>query len=146
MRKQTRLAPSLLAFGALLSAPAHAASGGSTLPFNDALTLVQENLTGPTANTIIVVLIVAALVTVGISREGSWLKPLGGCIILCALLAKAASVPSILGLGAATSAPYAYLLPMLGVASVWILTPAAFFLLPHLLRGRRQINPVTAEG
>jgi type IV secretory pathway VirB2 component (pilin) len=122
--------------GALTASPAHAASGGSTLPFNDALTLIQENLTGPTANTIIVVIIVAALVTVGISREGSWLKPLGGAVILCALLAKAATLPSVLGLGSATALPYAYLGPAVLVTLVWLATTLALFLLPSFLSER----------
>jgi type IV secretory pathway VirB2 component (pilin) len=118
--------PCLSLLGALTASPAHATSGGSTLPFNDALTLIQENLTGPTANTIIV----AALVTVGISREGSWLKPLGGAVILCALLAKAATLPSVLGLGSATALPYAYLVPAVLVSLVWLATTLALFLLP----------------
>jgi len=127
--KRARVLPLLLlAAGALFAAPANATSGGSTLPFNDALTLIQDNLTGPTANTIIVVLIIAALVTVGISREGSWLKPLGGCVVLCALLAKAATLPSVLGLGAATGTAYAYLLPSLAVSTAGMLATIALFL------------------
>jgi type IV secretory pathway VirB2 component (pilin) len=133
------LPPLFLAFGAFLAPPAHAAGGGSTLPFNDALTLIQDNLTGPTANTIIVVLIIAALVTVGISREGSWLKPLGGCVVLCALLAKAATLPSVLGLGAATAAPFDYLVPSLLLSSTWLLatTGALYALYSWLAEGGR---------
>jgi type IV secretory pathway VirB2 component (pilin) len=97
---------------ALASAfPAAAASGGSTLPFNEALTRIQENLTGPTANTVIVVLIIGALITIGVSRENGWMKGIGGAVILCACIAKAAAMPEILGLGTATATPYAYLVP-----------------------------------
>lgn len=143
---KTRAVLALLSFlGILIASPAAAASGGSTLPFNDALTLIQDNLTGPTANTIIVVIIVAALVTVGISREGSWLKPLGSAVILCALLAKAATLPSVLGLGSATATPEAYRLPALLLTLTWLATTAALFFLPYYL-GEGSADRARAEG
>jgi type IV secretory pathway VirB2 component (pilin) len=126
----------LLLVSSLLPVPVHATTGGSTLPFNDALTTIQDNLTGPTANTIIVVILIASLVTVGMTREGSWLKPLGGAVILCALIAKAASLPGILGLGAATTVPYAYLPAAVWITSFWVLTPGALIYLAYLLSDR----------
>ena len=138
---KTRAVLALLSFlSVLTAAPAHAASGGSTLPFNDALTLIQDNLTGPTANTIIIVIIVAALVTVGTSRDESWLKPLGKAVILCALLAKAATLPSVLGLGSATAIPEAYRLPALLLTLTWLATTAALFFLPSLLEEGSTAN------
>jgi type IV secretory pathway VirB2 component (pilin) len=132
---KTRAVLALLSFlGVLIASPADAASGGSTLPFNDALTLIQDNLTGPTANTIIVVIIVAALVTVATGRDDSWVKPLGKAVIVCALLAKAATLPSVLGLGSATATPEAYRLPALLVTLTWLATTAALFFLPSFLR------------
>ncbi|HET9211120.1 MAG TPA: TrbC/VirB2 family protein [Thermoanaerobaculia bacterium] len=112
-------------------APARAAGGGSTLPFNDTLTLIQDNLTGPTANTIVVLLIVCGLITVGISKETPWLRTLGGLAVICALIAKAATLPSSLGLGSANSVADSYLAPAALLSITWLIAAAAP-LLPFL--------------
>jgi type IV secretory pathway VirB2 component (pilin) len=128
----------LLTFAA--ARPAHAAGGGSSLPFNDTLTLVQENLTGPTANTIVVILIVCGLIAIGVSRETPWLKTLGGLVVICALIAKAATLPSALGLGSATATVGAYRLPASLLSVGWfvaVVTP----LLPLLRLTRRSSKP-----
>ena len=121
-----------LSFGSLLAPlPALAAGGGSTLPFNDTLTLIQDNLTGPTANTIVVILIVCGLIAMGVSKETPWLKTLGGLAVICALIAKAATLPSALGLGSATSVAGAYRWPA-AVLSIGWLAAAVAVLLPLL--------------
>jgi type IV secretory pathway VirB2 component (pilin) len=145
MRRILLLAATL--FGSLLAAtgPASAASGGSTLPFNDALTTIQDNLTGPTANTVIIVVIIAALITIAISKEAPMMKHLGQAVIVCALIAKAASLPSILGLGTATAAPYAWLAPAGAAAALYVLFASSLlFVLPAL--GQRRSHELNAEG
>jgi type IV secretory pathway VirB2 component (pilin) len=126
----------LLLGAALWPAPAHAAGGGTSLPFNDTLTLIQENLTGPTANTIVVMLIVAGLITVGVSKETPMLKHFGQLIIVVALLAKAATLPSALGLGSVTSRAHSFLVPGLAVSTAWFLFTFALCL--PLLGERRS--------
>jgi type IV secretory pathway VirB2 component (pilin) len=138
------LLPALFLFGSVLAAtgPASAASGGSTLPFNDALTTIQDNLTGPTANTVIIVVIIAALITIAISKEAPMMKHMGQAVIVCALIAKAASLPSILGLGTATSVPYAWLPPAAGVAAVYaLLASGLLFALPALGERKSRQSP-----
>ena len=108
----------------LLASPAYAAGGGSTLPFNEALTTITDNLTGPTASTIIVALIVAALLTIGLSKE-PWLKTLGGAVVICALLAKVTSLPGILGLSAATGEADAFRYPAIALSAVVFLLLSA---------------------
>jgi type IV secretory pathway VirB2 component (pilin) len=120
----------------LVSAPAHAAGGGSTLPFNDTLTLIQDNLTGPTANTIVVILIVCGLIAIGVSKETPWLKTLGGLAVICALIAKAATLPSALGLGSATGTAGAYSSPAALLSLAWL--AAAIAPLLALLKGERR--------
>jgi type IV secretory pathway VirB2 component (pilin) len=118
-----------------LAAPAHAAAGGSTLPFNEPLTLILDNLTGPTANVIIVVLILAGLVTVGLSRDQGWVKTLGGAVVIAALIAKSASLPGVLGLATATASETASPGPALLLAGGLFLVLAAPLI---LLRERRS--------
>jgi type IV secretory pathway VirB2 component (pilin) len=86
-----------------LAAPAHAAAGGSTLPFNEPITRIIDNLTGPTANAIIVAVIFAGLLTLALGRDQGWLKTIGGAVVIGALMAKAATLPGILGLSTATA-------------------------------------------
>lgn len=121
----------LLLMLGLLASPAYAAGGGSTLPFNEALTTITDNLTGPTASTIIVALIVAALLTIGLSKE-PWLKTLGGAVVICALLAKVTSLPGILGLSAATGEADAFRLPAFALSAMVFLLLAAS-LIPFLI-------------
>lgn len=105
--------------------PAHAAGGGSTLPFNDTLTLIQDNLTGPTANTIVVILIVCGLIAMGVSKESPWLKNLGGLAVICALIGKAATLPGALGLGSATGVAEAYRGPAALLSIAWFVAVIA---------------------
>jgi len=128
-----RLASLLLLIPALAT-PAHAAAGGSSLPFNDPINTVLDNLTGPTANAIIVALIFAGLVTIGIGRDQTWIRTIGGVIVIGALMAKSASLPGILGLSAAT-AESAHPAAALGLAAALFLLLLSPFL---LLRGRRS--------
>lgn len=107
----------LLVLLAGLSAPARAAAGGETLPFNEPITKVVDNLTGPTANAVIVVIFFAGLVSIGIGRDQPWVKTLGGALVIVALLAKTPSLPGILGVGTATAADPASPLAALALAS-----------------------------
>lgn len=135
-----RLVPTLAAWIALsclvAPLPAQAAGGGSTLPFNDTLTLIQDNLTGPTANTIVVILIVCGLIAMGVSRETPWLKTLGGLAIICALIAKAATLPSVLGLGSATAVAGAYRGPAALLSIAWLALTSLVLLLIFKLHRR----------
>jgi type IV secretory pathway VirB2 component (pilin) len=101
MKQRLVFAALLLSLCLLGSSPVHAAGGGSTLPFNEPLTLIKENLTGPTADTIVALLLVCGLIAVGVSKETPWLKTIGGLAVICALIAKASTLPSALGLGSA---------------------------------------------
>jgi type IV secretory pathway VirB2 component (pilin) len=113
------------------SAPALAAGGGSTLPFNDTLTLIKDNLTGPTADTIVVILVVCGLIAMGVSKETPWLRHLGGLIVITALIGKAATLPSALGLGSATGVADAYRGPAALLSIAWLAASLAL-LLPFL--------------
>ena len=131
-RRLVRPIVPLLLFAFLVkTSPALAAGGGSTLPFNDTLTLIQDNLTGPTANTIVVILIVCGLIAIGVSKETPWLKTLGGLAVICALIAKAATLPSALGLGSATGVAGSYRGPGALLSVAW-LAAMLVLLLPFL--------------
>lgn len=101
MKQRLVFATLLLSLGLLGPSPVHAAGGGSTLPFNEPLTMIKDNLTGPTADTIVALLLVCGLIAVGVSKETPWLKTIGGLAVICALIAKAGTLPSSLGLGSA---------------------------------------------
>jgi type IV secretory pathway VirB2 component (pilin) len=131
-----RLAPTLLLLP-LLSAPAHATGGGTVLPFNDTLSLIQDNITGPTANTVVVVVFVGGLIGLAVSRENAWLKVLGGIAIICALIAKAPAVMTALGLGGAPLQPFTYASAQVLVCTAFALGVALTFL-PILLLGERH--------
>jgi type IV secretory pathway VirB2 component (pilin) len=127
----------LLLLSLLAPSPARAAGGGSTLPFNDPMTLIKDNLTGPTADTVVVIIIVCGLIAMGVSTETPWLKTLGRLAVICALIAKAATLPSALGLGSATGAVEAYRGPAALLSIAW-LTGAILVLLPLLHLPRRS--------
>jgi len=101
MKQRLLFAALLLSFGLVNAAPAHATGSGSSLPFNEPLTLIKENLTGPTADTIVALLLVCGLIAVGVSKETPWLKTIGGLAVICALIAKAGTLPSALGISSA---------------------------------------------
>jgi len=135
-----RFAPALtvLLFVLILAPlPARAAGGGSTLPFNEPLTLIKDNLTGPTADTLVVLIIVCGLIAMGVSTETPWLKNLGRMAVLCALIAKAATLPSAIGLGSATGAGEAYRGPAALLSIAW-LAGTIVVLLPILNFPRRS--------
>jgi type IV secretory pathway VirB2 component (pilin) len=96
----------LVFLAAAASSPAHAAGGGSTLAFNDTLTTIQQNLTGPTANTIVVILFVGGLIGIGVSKDSAWMKTMGGIAVIAALIAKAPTVIDQLGIGGASAASH----------------------------------------
>lgn len=90
----------------LTAAPAAATGGGDELPFNAGLTTIANNLSGPTATTVCVVLFIAGLLTVGVNRESSTaIKTLGWLVVICACIAKAPQLMSILGLTGTTAFP-----------------------------------------
>jgi type IV secretory pathway VirB2 component (pilin) len=113
----------------LLVAPAQAAAGGSSLPFNEPITTVVENLTGPTASSIIIIVFFAGLLTLALGRDQGWLKVLGGAIVIGALMAKSASLPGVLGLSAATSKPVFPLAGLLLAAGLFLIATVPFVLL-----------------
>jgi hypothetical protein len=49
----------------------------------------------------VALLLVCGLIAVGVSKETPWLKTIGGLAVICALIAKAGTLPSSLGLGSA---------------------------------------------
>lgn len=131
------LAALLLPLILLAPAPARAAGGGSTLPFNDPMTLIKDNLTGPTADTLVVIIIVCGLIAMGVSTEMPWLKTLGRMAVICALIAKAATLPSALGLGSATGAVDTYQGPEALLSIAW-LAGTLLVLVPFLRLPRRS--------
>jgi type IV secretory pathway VirB2 component (pilin) len=122
----------------VFAAPAHAAAGGESLPFNEPITKIVENLTGPTANAIIIVVFFAGLLTLALGRDQGWLKTLGGAIVIAALMAKTASLPGVLGLGSATAEAVSPWPPLLLAAALFLLCVCPLI----LLRERR--SPQTA--
>ena len=88
----------------LAAAPAAATGGGDELPFNAGMTTIANNLSGPTATTICVVLFIAGLLTVGVTREsGGAIKTIGWVVAICACIAKAPQLMSTLGLTGTTA-------------------------------------------
>lgn len=118
--------------------PAQAAAGGETLPFNEPITRIIDNLTGPTANAIIVVVFFAGLLTLALGRDQGWLKTLGGAIVIGALLAKSASLPGVLGVATATASETASPGTPLLLAGGLFLVLAAPLLLLRERRSRQQ--------
>jgi type IV secretory pathway VirB2 component (pilin) len=95
----------LLALLPLYAFPAHASGGGTTLAFNDTLTTLQENLTGPTATTVCAILVVAGLISVAVGKDNNMMKTIGVLAITVACIAKAPTLMTQLGLGGATGRP-----------------------------------------
>jgi hypothetical protein len=71
--------------------------------------LIADNISGPTANTVVVIVFICGLIGMAVSRENAWMKTLGGIALISALIAKAPAVMTALGLGGATSSPYLFL-------------------------------------
>jgi type IV secretory pathway VirB2 component (pilin) len=99
---KTRVLLFLLALLPLYTFPAHASGGGTTLAFNDTLTTLQENLTGPTATTVCAILVVAGLIGLAVGKDNNIIKTTGVLAITVACIAKAPTLMTQLGLGGAT--------------------------------------------
>lgn len=94
----------LLFFAALFllaSVPAYAGtggSGGSTMPWNGPLTKIQDDLTGPTAKAISVILFVIAGAVWGFSNHERGATRLAQAILGAALLLAAPTIIETLGI------------------------------------------------
>ena len=82
----------------LASVPAHAGTGGSDMPWNGPLTKIQDNLTGPTAKAIAVVLFVIAGAVWGFSNHERGATRLAQAILGAALLLAAPTILDTLGI------------------------------------------------
>jgi type IV secretion system protein TrbC len=82
----------------LVSVPAYAGTGGSDMPWNGPLTKIQENLTGPTAKAIAVVLFVIAGAVWGFSNHERGATRLAQAILGAALLLAAPTILDVLGI------------------------------------------------
>jgi type IV secretion system protein VirB2 len=91
----------LLFFAALFllaAVPAYAGTGGSDMPWNGPLTKIQDNLTGPTAKAIAVVLFVIAGAVWGFSNHERGATRLAQAILGAALLLAAPTILDVLGI------------------------------------------------
>ncbi len=111
MRIGPKLLPGIF-LGALPSA-AHAAAGGEVLPFNDTLSLIQSNLSGPTANTIAFIIAFGGVVSLGFSRQNEILKPIGTTLLAVVLIAKLPAFLTAIGLVGASGAGAPFYLPLI---------------------------------
>jgi type IV secretion system protein TrbC len=85
----------------LASVPAYAGTGGSDMPWNGPLTKIQDNLTGPTAKAIAVVLFVIAGAVWGFSNHERGATRLAQAILGAALLLAAPTILDTLGISGA---------------------------------------------
>jgi len=67
-------APAFLAAGVVFAGPASAATGGATMPWDNILTTVQQDLTGPVAVAIGVICCVVFGLSMAFGHEGSAMK------------------------------------------------------------------------
>jgi len=77
------------------------ASGGESLPFNQAFDTITSNLTGPTAKAVIIAAFFAGIVGVMVSHDRPWMKNVGTVIAGGALLVGVPGLLDTLGISAA---------------------------------------------
>jgi type IV secretory pathway VirB2 component (pilin) len=92
----------LVAGTALAALPGAAfASGGDSLPFNQAFDTITNNLTGPTARAVIIAAFFAGLVGVMVSHDRPWMRNIGTVVAGGALLVGVPGLLDTLGISAA---------------------------------------------
>jgi len=89
----------LLVLGLILVAgsPAFASTGGTDLPWNSALRVIQENLTGPTATVLSALLIAIGGIWWGFTSHERGASRIGQAIVACGLMLQAGNVVTTLG-------------------------------------------------
>lgn len=134
-----RIEPKLLTPILLASLPsaAHAAAGGEVLPFNDTLTLIQSNLSGPTANTIAFIIAFGGVVSIGLSKHNEFLKPIGQTLLAVVLIAKLPAFLTAIGLVGATGAMAPSYLPLIPAVVLLAIALPLIFASGH--SGVRQV-------
>jgi hypothetical protein len=136
-----RIVPRLL-LGLLLGAIpsiAHASAGGEVLPFNDTFSLIQSNLSGPTANTIAFIVAFGGVVAIGLSKQSEILKPIGTTLLVVVLIAKLPAVLGAIGLTGATGAMVPFYVPLIPSAVLAVIALALYFAPDNGATGVRQL-------
>lgn len=86
--------------GLLWSLPASASQTGS-LPWNEPLETLQENISGPTADTLMLIAIAVGAMLWGLADDNRGVHRMGKALAGLAIVAKLASLLTALGINAA---------------------------------------------
>ena len=137
MRFVPRLLLGIL-LGALPSA-AHASAGGEVLPFNDTFSLIQSNLSGPTANTIAFIVAFGGVVAIGLSKQSEILMPIGKTLLVVVFIAKLPAILGAIGLAGATGAMVPFYVPLIPPVILTAVALALYFAPARGANGVRQL-------